>query len=1359
MRREDDLKRVIELITWWVLQVKSNNCIDFFDINRVSEDLALKLLNEIYGYHLENLNYTKANYPGIDLGDKINKIGFQITSRRDSRKFTDSLEKFSKGPHEIYSNGIRFLILSQNQKPGLSEKKYAKIYPGFDPVNHILTINDLIKGIHSKYDTDKVGFNKIKNILEEEIAPKYLPIPDYPRMKWFPGLHRFLARMGILPEPPELVEVRKYLRDLHSQIENDMREKTYLPLSGKPIPSTSPLANELSKDPFVSPIHQVILQILGQSKGGDSASAQISAVNRRSRVVRNILKLIDNSVDPLILLGDPGSGKTMTLQQSVMTLAKKESRRIFPRVPIYVRLGEFHVEGKKVTADDVREYVKQSAPPSIRNRIDELEQTQRLVIFFDGMDEMSRERYNEHTEALSVFAGSTMAKTLFSCRITDFSPTFIHQRLVLLPFNKNQVVEYLNKCITNFPLQIDGHFWKRGELAKYIIGGELPIEANNPFVLWLLCLYLYEKKTWPVSRVEMLRFYNEHNYQRKNSDRTEDEPPFPDMNRAFREWARFAYIITECNRGPAIPVRLIQEGHHAEKIHEMILTGKKCGVLIESRDKYKEHLVRFEHHRFQEFFAALYIHENKPAIDWLNKLDAPRWQETMLNLILLGEADNVVHTFATTIEEQTGICEAEIAEIERRREEYKRLKEEEKKKKEEKSKDESQPDKDEKKEELKEPELILSYEHEAVLADRVELSSRILHQIGSGFQKVRDKIMPIFKKAVSFLADYGNPITQVKMMRACQNVPSIDFIEALQKPLNSTIHWVRNQALILIGSSQAGARAVGANLPTEIGLDLANGVFPLRLPAYWKAVRSAGNRGYWWSLLVGAFCYLTNVLLLIAASGMLYLGMWSLGNKPNVIGLPDFSILSQPISIGIFAFLVLLAAGITLRIQPSLLWIGILGSVFLIGPLIPAFSDLWIGNWGGLGAFLLCSVLLGFMVVFFFCTLIAVPIHFSMLSFYLALTARLRQNRHSIKTFFIGMIKNCEFDIGFIWGLIGTIGYVLLWLLAFWTPKFGIVTLHPLLSAFYLLFIAFICASFAFWIGFGVYGIIKLFKFFNKKGFVWFIRRSLLVFLLLIVWGAIYALLYHLLRGLMNQEAHVNITIIASISITVLLGFQIENLKKKDFAKMLKNTGIGLLFIIGIVIMVIVCYRLGLLLNRILHLGISPWWTGFLAIICITIIGGIISRWRKEVLASMLIFILFILSLSPFLIIAVAIKYPFLTARILAAILSLVLVFIMIIFLRPLWYAIKRLRFFSLQKFPPGSFTPEVWTKRIEQSNPVKQKYLLLQTDHQSLSLTAAEFLEVLKEIRPLIKKESALSTYWEQRDRLEEILRQERQG
>jgi lysylphosphatidylglycerol synthetase-like protein (DUF2156 family) len=216
-------------------------------------------------------------------------------------------------------------------------------------------------------------------------------------------------------------------------------------------------------------------------------------------------------------------------------------------------------------------------------------------------------------------------------------------------------------------------------------------------------------------------------------------------------------------------------------------------------------------------------------------------------------------------------------------------------------------------------------------------------------------------------------------------------------------------------------------------------------------------------------------------------------------------------------------------------------------------------------------------------------------------------------------------------------------------------------------------------------------------------------------------------------------------------------------AKTFKYIRIGLLYIIGIGITILVYYKLGFLLNRVLHLGISPWLTGSIAIICIAIVGGLIyGRVKKGFvffLKSSGITLLVLMGISLIVALFISPKFAFLIARILAAFLCLVLIFIMAINLRPLWYAIKRLRLFSLQKFPPGSFKPEIWIERIEKSNPVKQKYLLLQTDHQSLSLTASEFLEVLIEILPLIKGDPVLSTYWEKRDQLEEVLRQERQG
>jgi len=142
--------------------------------------------------------------------------------------------------------------------------------------------------------------------------------------RWFPRVHHFLTiETGRLSDPPERADLVAWLSQLSASIKNDFQEKTYLPLSGRTVPS-HPLAGMTMKDPFVAPIHQIILHLAGRIRGGDSASAQIAAMNRRSRVVRNLLRAIESARDPLILLGEPGSGKTMTLQAATKARADRE---------------------------------------------------------------------------------------------------------------------------------------------------------------------------------------------------------------------------------------------------------------------------------------------------------------------------------------------------------------------------------------------------------------------------------------------------------------------------------------------------------------------------------------------------------------------------------------------------------------------------------------------------------------------------------------------------------------------------------------------------------------------------------------------------------------------------------------------------------------------------------------------------------------------------------------------------------------------------------------------------------------------------------------------------------------------------
>ena len=89
-------------------QVNFRCSMKLFDLNKVCEDFFCKLLNEIYGYSLTNLNAERSNQPGIDLGDEGRSIAFQITSQSDSSKVNDTLEKISDEQFAKYSGNQDF---------------------------------------------------------------------------------------------------------------------------------------------------------------------------------------------------------------------------------------------------------------------------------------------------------------------------------------------------------------------------------------------------------------------------------------------------------------------------------------------------------------------------------------------------------------------------------------------------------------------------------------------------------------------------------------------------------------------------------------------------------------------------------------------------------------------------------------------------------------------------------------------------------------------------------------------------------------------------------------------------------------------------------------------------------------------------------------------------------------------------------------------------------------------------------------------------------------------------------------------------------------------------------------------------
>jgi hypothetical protein len=116
MELQKSLLNISELLSRFGVQVSILNSSSMLDINVVSEDFLIPVLNEIYSCNLINANHIESNYPAVDLLDQSKKITFQITSTSSAKKIRTTLEKIVvKKLYEEYDN-FYIIIIGNNKE-------------------------------------------------------------------------------------------------------------------------------------------------------------------------------------------------------------------------------------------------------------------------------------------------------------------------------------------------------------------------------------------------------------------------------------------------------------------------------------------------------------------------------------------------------------------------------------------------------------------------------------------------------------------------------------------------------------------------------------------------------------------------------------------------------------------------------------------------------------------------------------------------------------------------------------------------------------------------------------------------------------------------------------------------------------------------------------------------------------------------------------------------------------------------------------------------------------------------------------------------------------------------------------------
>lgn len=167
LKKRDLLDYINQKLAPLQAYIENKGAMGLYDSHIIAEDFATGLLNIIFDYQLENLNFTvQKNQFTIDLADSVNGVSFQVTSRKDRRKIADTIDDFViNGLYEKYPN-LFFLILGKkrNYRPFSGHEGYFD----FDNKKHILDFQDILKQIRG---LNLKKLEAIKEFLNAEIKP------------------------------------------------------------------------------------------------------------------------------------------------------------------------------------------------------------------------------------------------------------------------------------------------------------------------------------------------------------------------------------------------------------------------------------------------------------------------------------------------------------------------------------------------------------------------------------------------------------------------------------------------------------------------------------------------------------------------------------------------------------------------------------------------------------------------------------------------------------------------------------------------------------------------------------------------------------------------------------------------------------------------------------------------------------------------------------------------------------------------------------------------------------------------------------------------------------------------------------
>jgi formylglycine-generating enzyme required for sulfatase activity len=387
---------------------------------------------------------------------------------------------------------------------------------------------------------------------------------------------------------------------------------------------------------------------------------------QRSYKVTDIISDIQNR-KRVVLLGDPGAGKSTTLWNLVAELARDAQQNERAVLPLLVPLGGYVDDGPFI------DYIQNQAETllgELSPYLPHLLNEKRIAILLDGLNEMPRLDFEGRIRRVKSFLDSHLELlTVVTCRELDYTVDLRLDKIRIFPLDPIRIKAFLRSYLKEegenlFWKLIEGkdqdrvryQFWKRfveggGKEYDFWLAQEQPTDltrpwyfwdwqywlklrdnprsymaiARNPYMLWMITQIYARQHHLPTNRGQLFRLFVDVLMAREK-DRTIEEN-WIDEKTQLEALSKLAYVMQKGGQlGTSVDHDTALKYLGSEKMLHLAFSEN----LLEIGDR-----IRFTHQLLQEFFAAYALDrerlKGKPATDfwpasqWWNPVG---WEET-----------------------------------------------------------------------------------------------------------------------------------------------------------------------------------------------------------------------------------------------------------------------------------------------------------------------------------------------------------------------------------------------------------------------------------------------------------------------------------------------------------------------------------------------------------------------------------------------------------------------------------------------------------------------------------------------------------------------------------------------------------